>query len=53
MTPAEHADSYFDLLEELEYFFGRSVDLFEKEAVRNPYLKKYIDESGVMVYASA
>ncbi|WOF17360.1 hypothetical protein F1737_10435 [Methanoplanus sp. FWC-SCC4] len=53
MTPAEHADSYFGLLEELESFFGRSVDLLEKEAVRNPYLKKNIDESGVMVYASA
>ena len=53
MTPAEHADSYFGLLEELERFFGRSVDLLEKEAVRNPYLKKNIDESGVMVYASA
>jgi len=53
MTPAEHADSYFGLLEELERLFGRSVDLLEKEAVRNPYLKRNIDESGVMVYASA
>ncbi|WP_225353849.1 nucleotidyltransferase family protein [Methanolacinia petrolearia] len=53
MTPAEHADSYFGLLEELEKYFGCNIDLLEKEAVKNPYLKKNIDESGVMVYASA
>ena len=53
MTPANHADSYFGLLEELERFFGRSVDLLEKKAVKNPYLKRNIDESGVMVYVSA
>ena len=53
MTPAEHADSYFGLLEELERLFGRNVDLLEEEAVRNPYLRRNIDESGVMVYASA
>ncbi len=53
MTPAEHADSYFGLFEELEKYFGRNIDLLKKEAVKNPYLKKNIDESGVMVYASA
>jgi len=51
--PAEHADSYFGLLEELEEMFGRSIDLLEEDAVKNPYLKKSIDESGVMVYVSA
>ena len=53
MTPTDHADSYFGLLEELEETFGRSVDLLEEKAVKNPYLKKNIDESGVLVYASA
>ncbi|MDD3407610.1 MAG: nucleotidyltransferase domain-containing protein [Methanomicrobium sp.] len=53
MTPAEHADSYFGLLEELERMFGRSVDLLEKKAIKNPYLKRNIDDSGVMVYVSA
>ena len=53
MTPTEHADAYFGLLEELEETFGRSVDLLEEKAVTNPYLKKSIDDSGVLVYASA
>lgn len=53
MTPTEHADSYFGLLEELEEIFGRSVDLLEEKAIRNPFLKKSIDDSGVLVYASA
>ncbi|MDE4908788.1 nucleotidyltransferase domain-containing protein [Methanogenium marinum] len=53
MTYTDHADSYFGLLEELEQLFGRSVDLLEEKAVKNPYLKKSIDDSGVLVYASA
>ena len=52
MTHAEHANSYFGLLEELEDLFGRSVDLLEEKAVKNPFLKKNIDDSGVLVYAS-
>ena len=52
MTHAEHANSYFGLLEDLEETFGRSVDLLEADAVKNPYLKKSIDESGILIYAS-
>ncbi len=33
MTPADHADSYFGLLEELEETFGRSVDLLEADEI--------------------
>ncbi len=43
MTPHEHAESYFDLLEELEDLFARSVDLVEIGAVRNPYLRREIE----------
>lgn len=52
MTYTEHADSYFGLLKDLEEFFGLSVDLLEPEAVKNPYLKKSIEESRVIVYSS-
>ena len=52
MTHTDHADSYFGLLEELEDIFGWNVDLLEADAVRNPYLKKSIDESGIVIYAS-
>ncbi len=44
MTPHEHAGPYFVLLEELEDLFGRRVDLVEIGAVRNPYLRREIDE---------
>jgi len=44
MTPRQHAESYFGLLEDLEDLFGRRVDLVEIGAVRNPYLRREIDE---------
>jgi predicted nucleotidyltransferase len=44
MTPQEHAESYFGLLEELEDLFARRVELVEIGAVRNPYLRREIEE---------
>ena len=44
MTPHEHAESYFGLLEDLEDLLGRRVDLVEIEAVRNLYLRREIEE---------
>jgi uncharacterized protein len=53
MTPHEHADSYFGLLEELEELFARRVDLVEIEAVRNPYLRQEIEAGQETLYAAA
>jgi predicted nucleotidyltransferase len=44
MTPHEHTESYFGLFEDLEDLFGRCVDLVEIGAVRNPYLRREIEE---------
>jgi predicted nucleotidyltransferase len=44
MTPHEHAKSYFGLLDDLEDLFARRVDLVEIGAVRNPYLRRDIEE---------
>jgi len=52
MTPPEHADAYFGLLEELEETFDRNVDLLEEKTIKNAYLKKSIDESGILIYPS-
>ncbi|MGB3683325.1 MAG: nucleotidyltransferase domain-containing protein [Rubrobacteraceae bacterium] len=49
MTPREHAESYFGLLEEFEDLFARRVDLVEIGAVRNPYLKREIEDAGVVI----
>lgn len=45
-------DAYFGLKEALEELFGRSVDLVEAGAVRNPYLQASIDASRETVYAA-
>jgi uncharacterized protein len=53
MAPEEHADAYFGLLEDLEELFGRRVELVEIKAVRNPYLRRSIEEEQETLYAAA
>lgn len=52
LSSDEHARSYFGLLKELERLFGRKVDLVEVSAVRNPYIRRNIEDSRVTVYAA-
>lgn len=47
MTPAEHADACFGLLEDLEALFQTSVDLLEWPAVDNPFLRAELEETSV------
>jgi predicted nucleotidyltransferase len=42
--------TYFNLKESLERLLGRSVDLVEPAAVRNPYLKASIEGSREAVF---
>ena len=44
--------TYFGLKEALEELLGRSVDLVEPGAVRNPYLKTSIEASRESVFAA-
>jgi predicted nucleotidyltransferase len=44
MPSDHHAAAYFELLEDLESLFKRRVDLVEFGAVRNPYLRREIEE---------
>lgn len=53
MSPSEHAGSYFGLLEDLENLFERRVDLVEIGAVRNPYLRREIEEQQETLYGAA
>ena len=53
MSPQEHAEAYFGLLEALEGLFERLVDLMEIGAVRNPYLRREIEEYQETLYAAA
>ena len=52
MTPFEHADAYFGLIESLEKLYQRPVDLIEDTAIRNPYFRKEVEETRIMLYAA-
>jgi predicted nucleotidyltransferase len=46
------ADQYFGFLEALETLFGRSVDLVQPSAIRNPYFARKVEETRVLLYAA-
>ncbi len=48
--PLEYTENYFDLKSELELLFKRPIDLLENKAIKNPFLKKNIDNSKILVY---
>ncbi|REJ08083.1 hypothetical protein DY023_02115 [Microbacterium bovistercoris] len=45
-------DAYFGLKEDLECFFGRTVDLVMSDAVRNPYFRERALASAKELYAA-
>lgn len=47
---ADYFDNYFDLKYALENLFKRKVDLLEEQTIRNPYLKKSVDETKTLIY---
>lgn len=46
----DYADNYFDLKQSLENLLKRNVDLLEDKAVKNPFLRKSIDSSKMLIY---
>jgi predicted nucleotidyltransferase len=46
----DYADNYFDLKFSLEELFERDVDLLEDKAIKNPYLRRSIDSSKMLIY---
>lgn len=46
----DYTDNYFDFKYSLEDIFGREVDLLEDKAIRNPILRRNIDNSKLLVY---
>ena len=49
---ADRADAYLGFLMAVEALLRRRVDLVELGAVRNPYLRRGIEESRELVYAA-
>ena len=46
----DYADNYFNLKDALESLLKREVDLLEDKAVKNPFLRKSIDSSKMLIY---
>ena len=53
LSPAQHADNYFGLQEDLERLFGVSVELVEPGPIQNPYFRQAVEQTQVLVYAAA
>ena len=53
LSPREHADAFFGLMEELQQMFGRPVDLVELRAIRNPYFLQAVEQTRTLLYAAA
>jgi predicted nucleotidyltransferase len=52
VPPGQRADRYFQLREDPQALFGRSVDLVVAAAVRNPYFRESIERSRIPIYVS-
>ena len=45
-------ETRFQLTEELKALFGRSVDLIDDTAIKNPYFRKFVDETREQIYGA-
>jgi uncharacterized protein len=52
LSPGSYADTYFGLLEALEALFGRPIDLVVDSTIKNPYVRRSVDESKVLIFAA-
>lgn len=53
LSPLEHGEAYFELLENLENLLGRKIDLISYRVVKNPLFKEEIDRTKIALYAAA
>ena len=49
--PLDYAEMYFDLKFSLEDLLKRPIDLLENRAIRNPIMRKQIDNTKQLIYA--
>ena len=48
--PIERGEKLISLWDSFEIFFQRKVDLLTDSSIRNPYLRKNIDSSKILIY---
>lgn len=44
-------DNYFDFKYSLEDLLGRKIDLLEEQTIKNPYLKKSVDATRILIFS--
>ena len=52
LQPGAYVDAFFDLKEELERLFGRTVDLVSDASIRNRYFRQSVERSKALLYAA-
>jgi hypothetical protein len=50
MAPAQHAEAYFGLQEDLQALFGAPVDIVEPGPIRNPYFRQELERNRIVLY---
>ena len=53
MSPVQHADNYFGLMEDLQRLFEVPVDLIELGPIRNPFFRQAVAETEEVLYEAA
>jgi predicted nucleotidyltransferase len=53
LSPIEHGESFFNLLEDLENLLKIQIDLISYRAVKNPIFKEELDNTKYSLYAAA
>jgi predicted nucleotidyltransferase len=48
--PADRGETLLSLWDQLEFLFERRVDLLTEASIKNPYLKKTIDHTKMVIY---
>ena len=48
--PLDYSENYFELKFQLQEILHRQIDLLEAKAIKNPFLKRQIDNTKVLVY---
>ncbi|MBC7748352.1 MAG: nucleotidyltransferase domain-containing protein [Methylotenera sp.] len=46
----DYADNYFDFKFSLQDVFKRSIDLLEEKAIKNPYIRKSVNQQRQLLY---
>jgi hypothetical protein len=49
-NPVERGEKLMSLWDSFEQFFHRKVDLLTNTSIRNPYLRKSIDSTKILIY---